>query len=75
MLRLIGERIRSSEPKVQHRDVSIRFRAMVEDDLAVSKQDRGIRFHLRTSSELEGRNSGTFRAHFNFDAGSPPLLG
>ena len=75
MLRLIGERIRSSEPKVQHRDVSIRFRAMVEDDLAASEQDRGIRFHLRTSSELVGRNSGTFRPHFNFDAGSPPLIG
>jgi len=35
-------------------------RAVVEDDLAALKQDRGIRFHLRTSSELVGRNSGHF---------------
>ncbi len=34
MLRLIEERIRSSGIQVQHRDVLIRLRAMIEDDLA-----------------------------------------
>ena len=34
MLRLIEERIRSSEIEVEHRDVLIRLRAMIEEDLA-----------------------------------------
>jgi hypothetical protein len=35
MLRLIEKRIRSSDIWVEHRDVLIRLRAMIEDDLAV----------------------------------------
>jgi hypothetical protein len=34
MLRLIEERIRSSEIEVEHRDILIRLRAMIEEDLA-----------------------------------------
>ena len=34
MLRLIEERIRSSEIEVEHRHVLIRLRAMIEEDLA-----------------------------------------
>ena len=34
MLRLIEERTRDSEIEVRHRDVLIRLRAMIEDDLA-----------------------------------------
>ena len=34
MLGLIAERIKSSGIQVQHRDVLIRLRAMIEDDLA-----------------------------------------
>ena len=34
MLRLIEQRIRSSQIEVQHRDVLIRLRAMIQDDLA-----------------------------------------
>jgi hypothetical protein len=34
MLRLIEERIRSLQFEVQHRDVLIRLREMIEDDLA-----------------------------------------
>jgi hypothetical protein len=34
MLRLIEERIRASDIRVEHRDVLIRLRAMIEDDLA-----------------------------------------
>jgi hypothetical protein len=34
MLRLIEERIRSSQIEVEHRDVLIRLREMIEDDLA-----------------------------------------
>ena len=34
MLRLIEERIRSSDIQIEHRDVLIRLRAMIEDDLS-----------------------------------------
>jgi hypothetical protein len=34
MLRLIEQRIRSSQIEVQHRDVLIRLRALIQDDLA-----------------------------------------
>jgi len=34
MLRLIEERIRSSDIRVEHRDVLIRLRAIIEDDLS-----------------------------------------
>jgi hypothetical protein len=34
MLRLIEKRIKSSDIQVQHRDVLIRLRAMIEDDLS-----------------------------------------
>jgi hypothetical protein len=34
MLRLIEERIRASDIRVEHRDALIRLRAMIEDDLA-----------------------------------------
>jgi hypothetical protein len=36
MLRLIEERIRSSDIEVQHRDVLIRLRAILEEDLATA---------------------------------------
>ena len=36
MLQLIEERIRSSEVEVEHRDVLIRLRSMLEDDLTNS---------------------------------------
>ncbi len=51
MLSLIEERIRSSSIEVQHRDVLIRLRAMVEDDLAepASCQVEGL--HHRPRSE------------------------
>jgi len=39
MLRLIEERIRSSEIEVEHRHVLIRLRAMIEEDLG--EPDRG----------------------------------
>jgi len=40
MLRLIEKRIKSSDIQVQHRDVLIRLRAMIEDDLTASDQDK-----------------------------------
>ena len=40
MLRLIEGRIRSSDISVEHRDVLIRLRAMIEDDLTASDQDK-----------------------------------
>ena len=53
MLRLIEERIRSSQIKVEHRDVLIRLRDMIEDDLAepASCQVEGL--HDRPRSEPE----------------------
>ena len=39
MLRLIEERIRSSQIAVQHRDVLIRLREMIEDDLTAFERD------------------------------------
>ena len=41
MLRLIEERIRSSDIRVEHRDVLIRLRDMIEDDLAALGCDHG----------------------------------
>jgi len=38
MLRLIEERIRASDIRVEHRDALIRLRAMVEDDLEANAQ-------------------------------------
>jgi hypothetical protein len=38
MLRLIEKRIKSSDIQVQHRDVLIRLRAMIEDDLTAVTQ-------------------------------------
>ena len=40
MLLIIEERIRSSNIRIEHRDALIRFRAMIEDDLAASDQTR-----------------------------------
>jgi len=40
MLRLVEERIRSSDIQIEHRDALIRLRAMIEDDLAAYQQDR-----------------------------------
>jgi hypothetical protein len=39
MLRLLEERIRSSDIRVEHRDALIRLRAMSEDDLMAAEQD------------------------------------
>ena len=41
MLRHIEERIRSSDIRVEHRDVLIRLREIVEDDLMAAEMDRG----------------------------------
>jgi hypothetical protein len=38
MLQLIEERIRSSEIDVQHRDVLIRLRSLIEEDLTTASQ-------------------------------------
>jgi hypothetical protein len=43
MLRLIEERIRSSQIEVEHRGVLIRLRDMIEDDLAALRCDHGER--------------------------------
>ena len=40
MLGLIEERIRSSDIRVEHRDVLIRLRAMIEDDLFETERER-----------------------------------
>ena len=40
MLRLLEERIRSSDIQIEHRDALIRLRAMIEDDLTAYQQDR-----------------------------------
>jgi len=40
MLRLIEKRIRASDIRVEHRDVLIRLRDMIESDLAAFEQDR-----------------------------------
>jgi hypothetical protein len=40
MLRRIEERIRASDIQVEHRDVLIRLRAMIEGNLAAFEQDR-----------------------------------
>src|SRR4051812_22698074 len=40
MLRLIEERIRSSDIRVEHRDALIRLRAMIEDDLVAREKGR-----------------------------------
>jgi hypothetical protein len=51
MLRLIEEQVGSSQIEVQHRDVLIRLRDMIEDDLAepASCQVEGL--HHRPRSE------------------------
>jgi hypothetical protein len=38
LLRQIEERIRSSEIDVQHRDVLIRLRSLIEEDLATASE-------------------------------------
>ena len=53
MLRLIEERIRSSNIRVEHRDVLIRLRAMIEDDLAEPSPCRPEMPRHRPRSELE----------------------
>ena len=53
MLRLIEERIRSSEIEVEHRDVLIRLRAMIEEDLA--EPGRGEPENLSYSPVRAGR--------------------
>ena len=40
MLRLLEERIGSSDIQVEHRHALIRLRAMIEDDLAAREQGR-----------------------------------
>jgi len=42
MLTMIEERIRASDIRVEHRDVLIRLRAMIEDDLAAEEQGRAL---------------------------------
>ena len=39
MLQQIEERIRSSDNEVQHRDVLIRLRSLIEEDLASASKD------------------------------------
>ena len=53
MLRLIEERIGSSDIRVEHRDVLIRLRAMIEDDLTESNRYQPERSHDRPRSEPE----------------------
>ena len=40
MLRLIEERISSSDIRIEHRDVLIRLREYIQDDLAVFDEER-----------------------------------
>ena len=40
MLSMIEEQVRSSDIRVEHRDMLIRLRAMIEDDLAAREQGR-----------------------------------
>ena len=42
MLRLLEERIGSSDIRVEHRDVLIRLRVVIEDDLRASEQGRAL---------------------------------
>jgi hypothetical protein len=42
MLRMIDERIRSSDIRIEHGHALIRPRAMIEDDLAAEEQGRAL---------------------------------
>ena len=42
MLALIEERIRSSDIRVERRDVLIRLRAMIEDDVTALQQGKAV---------------------------------
>ena len=42
MLKMIEERIRASDIRIEHRDALIRLRAMIEDDLANSGPGWGV---------------------------------
>ncbi len=42
LLGLVEERISSSDIRVEHRDMLIRLRAMIEDDLAAGEQGRAL---------------------------------
>ena len=53
MLRLIEGRIRSSDISVEHRDVLIRLRAVIEDDLAEPSRCQPEMPHHRSRSEPE----------------------
>ena len=53
MLRLIEERIRSSDIQVEHRDILIRLRDMIEDDLAEQSHCSAPMSHHQPRSEPE----------------------
>ena len=53
MLRLIEEQVGSSQIEVQHRDVLIRLRDMIEDDLAEPGHCQPEMAHHRPRSEPE----------------------
>ncbi len=57
MLRLIEERIRSSQIAVQHRDVLIRLREMIEDDLATARHCQSAALRTRTKRSHSGCGS------------------
>ena len=56
MLHQIEERIRSSEIDVQHRDVLIRLRSLIEEDLTTASQGTGNAAGARPRSADIGRN-------------------
>jgi hypothetical protein len=51
MLGLIEERMKLSDIQVQHRDVLIRLRAMIEDDLSSAEWSQPEMSHHRPRSE------------------------
>jgi len=53
MLGLIEERMKLSDIQVQHRDVLIRLRAMIEDDLSSAEWSQPEMSHHRPRSEPE----------------------
>ena len=55
VLRLIEERIRSSEIEVEHRDVLIRLRAMIEEDLAEPGRGEPENLSYHTAPVRAGR--------------------
>ena len=61
LLRQIEERIRSSQIEVEHRDVLIRLRSMIEEDLASDSQVASC------APELQGGDPGDPELMANLD--------